>query len=191
MAYFKGRFSTRGLWVLFTSIAFPIHVWAIIMFFFDYDWIAQRTNAWDAVGVGAYALLIALVESTAVFLVTLVLSFLLPKRWTETQRTVLLGLLAFVVFLWGVLGQLYFLPDTRLPGILARFLEGSRHPFRITAGIFLLITGIMVVLPVYGVMCSRQFTASMNSIFERVAVLTSAYLVIDIAALVLVIGRNL
>jgi len=172
-------------------VAFPIHVWAMIMYFYDYAWIAQRTNAWDAVGVGAYALLVALVESIMVFLVVVLLSFLLPKRWTETQRTVLMGMLAFLVFLWGVLGQLYFLLDFRLSGILSGFLVTNPHPFRYVVGFFLVIVMVMIFLPVYGVFRSRKFTEGMNNLFERIALLTSVYLVVDFVGVVIVLVRNL
>ncbi len=81
------------------------------MVFYDFSWIAKRTTTWDAVGVGAYALVIALIESLALFIISVFLSFLLPKKWSETQRIVLMGSLGILISLWGILGQLYFIVD--------------------------------------------------------------------------------
>lgn len=190
-SFLKHRFSARGLWLLFLVIAFPIHVWAFIMFFYDFDWIARRTIPWDAVSVGAYALVIALVESLAIFLAAVLLSFLLPRRWSETQRLVLIGSLAVLVSLWGILGQLYFVLDLSVPPVLMRVMAGNAHPFRIVYGAFLVVAVLSILLPVYGVMRSEKFTAGMRGIFERLALLTSFYLVLDVVGLFIVIGRNL
>lgn len=187
----KQRFTRQGLWNLFLVVAFPIHIWAFFMYFEDFAWIAERTNAWDAVGVGAYALLLALVESAFVFLCAVVLSLLLPRSWPEAKRNVLLGWLVWVTALWGILGQLYFLAGTPTPAWIYNIFYGQTHPARIAYGFFFLVAAITVFLPVYGVLKSEKFVRVSQVIFERVAVLAILYLVLDLIGLVVVIIRNL
>jgi hypothetical protein len=184
------RFSRQGLWNLFLVVAFPIHVWAFFMYFEDFAWIAQRTNAWDAAGVGAYALMVAFVESLVVFASAIAFSFLLPGRWTEARRNVLLGWLVWVTAIWGILGQLYFLAGARAPSWVYNFFYGQSHPARIAYGILLLLAVFTVLLPVYGVVKSEKFRRVSQTIFERVALLMMLYLVLDFLGLVMVIIRN-
>src|SRR3972149_6026554 len=48
------QYSKKGLWTLFLMCAFPLHVWAFILSFMDFSWVAERTNTWDALGVISY-----------------------------------------------------------------------------------------------------------------------------------------
>ncbi len=186
----KQRFSRQGLWNLFLVVAFPIHIWAFFMYFEDFAWIAERTNAWDAVGVGAYALLLAFVESVFVFLCAVVLSLLLPRSWPEAKRNVLLGWLVWVTALWGIFGQLYFLAGTPTPAWIYTIFSGQAHPARIAYGIFLLIAVTTIILPVYGVLKSEKFTRASQAVFERLGILTTLYLALDFIGLVIIVVRN-
>ena len=185
------RFSRRGLWTLFLVVAFPIHIWAFLMFFLDYAWIASRSNAWDALGVGAYGLFFALLESVVIFLCAILASFLLPGRWPESKRIALVGWLVWVTAFWGILGQLHFLVDPPVPGLIYSLLSGQAHPFRIVFVLWLIAALATILLPVYGVLRSDKFIQITGSIFERVSILMMLYLVLDIAGLVLIIVRNI
>ena len=190
MNYFTGRFSKSGLWTLFLVVAFPIHVWALILIFRDISWVTERTNLWDAIGVAAYGLLIAFVESVFVFLVAVLLSFLLPKRWSEQKRVVLIGLLFWVVAAWGILAQLYFILEAQLPDWVIQTMTSYPHPVRLLYGVILVLVVPTVLLPVLAVIKWEKFTKGMWDIFERVATLGVLFLVLDFAALVIVIIRN-
>ena len=161
------------------------------MYFADFAWIAERTNAWDAIGVGAYALLFAFVESVFVFLCAVVLSLLLPRSWPEIKRNVLLGWLVWITAIWGILGQLYFLADQPTPSWVYNLFYGLAHPARIAYGIFFLIAAITVFLPVYAVLKSEKFTRASQAVFERLGVLTTLYLFLDFIGLVIIVVRNI
>ena len=96
MAIFN-RYSKSGLWLLFLTTAFPIHLWTIILVLRDFAWVTERTNAWDAVGVAAYGMVFAFIESLFVFIIVVLLGLLLPKQWDERKRLSFLGLLIFTV----------------------------------------------------------------------------------------------
>lgn len=78
--WLKQYYSKQEVWTLFLISAFPIHVWTYILFFWDFSWIEERSGTWNAIGVGAYALVIALIESVFVLLVALVLGFFYTKN---------------------------------------------------------------------------------------------------------------
>ena len=109
------RYSKNGRWLLFSGVAFPIHVWALILIFRDFSWVAERTNSWDAIGVGSYGLMIAAIESVVVFLILLLLGLLVSKKWDEKQRISLLGFIILMVSVWMILGQLFYLTEYSLP----------------------------------------------------------------------------
>ena len=190
MAIFN-RYSRSGLWLLFLTAAFPIHLWTIILVIRDFSWVAERTNTWDAVGVAAYGLLFAFVESVFVFAIVVLLGFMLPKQWDETKRIACLSLLIFIVALWAILGQLHFLLGVSIPPAIIRFFAASGHPLRwLYASLFVLVSST-VILPIYIFIRSDRFYHSIFSFVERIAVLSAMYLVFDGISLIIIITRNL
>lgn len=190
MAIFN-RYSRSGLWLLFLSIAFPIHLWTIILVFRDFSWVAERTNAWDAVGVAAYGMIFAFIESVFVFAIIVLVGFVLPKQWDENKRIAFLSLLVFLVALWAIIGQLYFMLNIDLPSGLIMFLVRSGHPLRwIYAGLFILVS-LTVIFPVYLFIRSEGVYRSIYNFIDRLAVLSAIYLVFDGISLVVILARNL
>ena len=190
MAIFK-RYSKSGLWLLFLTTAFPIHLWTIILVLRDFAWVAERTNAWDAVGVAAYGMVFAFIESLFVFAVVVLLGFLLSIQRDEGWRVAFLGLLIFIVALWAILGQLFFLLGFGIPSQIIQFLAASSHPLRILyAGLVGLVT-TSVIVPVYFYIRSDRVSRSIHNIIERLSVLSAIYLVFDGISLIIIIIRNL
>src|SRR5512146_2668540 len=81
LAWITRRYSRPGLWSLFVMCAFPQHAWAFVLALRDVSWVADRTNAWDAVGVVSYGLLFALLESLLLFGVMVLLGYLVSGSW--------------------------------------------------------------------------------------------------------------
>jgi hypothetical protein len=185
------RYSRSGLWLLFLTTAFPIHLWTIILVIRDFSWVAERTDAWDAVGVAAYGMVFAFVESVVVFIIIALLGLLLPKQWDERKRIAFLGMLVLIVALWAILGQLHFLLGINLPPGITRFLALSGHPLRwLYAGLLVLVS-FTVIVPVYIFIRSEGVSGSIYNFLERLAVLSAIYLVFDVIGLIIVIIRNL
>jgi len=179
------------LWLLFSAAAFLIHVWALILIFQDLSWVAERNNMWDAIGVGAYGLLIALIESLLVFLVIALCGFLVSTKWNEAQRVSLMGSLVFIVLLWTILGQLYFLLEYTFPAAWIQTLASTAHPVRVLYTIALLVVTPTVFLPVYGQLNSVKLNQFTYEFFDRISLLVMLYLVIDILSVIIVFIRNL
>jgi hypothetical protein len=186
-----GWYTKRGLWSLFLVSAFPIHLWAIILILNDFAWVADRTDVWDAIGVGAYGLLYAFIESVIVFLMVVLVGFLLPKSWQEGKKIALLSVLYLVTALWAIAGQLYFLLEMQPSLGLVQFLIESGHPLRIMYGSALPIIGLTVALPTLWVITSERSVQVVQAVTERFSLLTIFYLFFDLVALVIVIVRNL
>lgn len=188
---FANRYSRPGLWSLFLICAFPLHVWTIILFLRDVSWLSERTNLWDAIGVGAYGLLYAFVESVLVFVVVALLGlFLTPRHWAVEKRISFLSLLVLILSVWGMIAQLLFLwkvfPPDWVVGLLIRW-------GRPLMGLYLISLSFVVpsvVLPVYLFLRSEGMTRSIREFNERLAPLMTAYLVLDLAGLIIVIIRN-
>ena len=190
MAIFN-RYSRSGLWLLFLSTAFPIHLWTIILVLRDFSWVAERTNAWDAVGVAAYGMIFAFIETIFVFAIIVLVGFFLPKQWEENKRIAFLSMIVFLVALWAIIGQLYFMLAIDLPSGLMMFFVRSGHPLRwIYAGLFVLFS-LTVIVPVYFFIRSEKMYRSIFNFIDRLAVLSAIYLVFDGISLVVTLVRNL
>ena len=103
-------YSKQEVWTLvFLSVPSHFMFGRYILFFWDFSWIEERSGTWNAIGVGAYALVIALLESVIVLLVALLLGFLIPKVWSPKVRGNVLALIILLISFWAILGQLYFI----------------------------------------------------------------------------------
>jgi len=185
------RYSKQGLRSLFLICAFPFHLWTLILVFRDISWVTERTNAWDAVGVASYAMLFALLESIAVFLVAVLIGFVTPKQWGVDRRIAFLSLIVLILALWGMISQLLFLWNINLPLPTLQFLARAKHPLW-----FLYIGNLSVVipsvfLPVYFFLRTDKVFLFMQELIERLSVLTMLYLFFDLIALIVVIIRNI
>lgn len=185
------HYSRKGLWSLFLIVAFPIHVWTFILYFRDISWITERTNSWNAIGVGAYALLFALFESLVVFLVLFLFGLLLPRRWPEEKRIALLGVLFLLAALAAILGQLYYLMGSDFQEKIYKLLAVTNHPVRVFYLLILIPLIAIVVVLSYFILKSNKAAHSALEFFDRLSLLTSLYLVFDVVGIFIVIIRNI
>jgi len=184
------RYSKQGLWSLFLTCAFPLHVWTIILAFRDFSWVSERTNSWDAVGVASYGLIFAFVESLVVFLAAILLGFLISKKWSEDRRIALIGILVFVTSLWAMVSYLYFMLGWSVPGEAILFMAGLAHPLRFLYAVILFLVGITISIPAYFTLQSDKFLQGVQGLFGRLSLLTLFYLFFDFAGLVIIVIRN-
>lgn len=190
MKIINSYFNKGDIFKLFLVCAFPIHVWSIIMFLRDFDWISERTNSWDAIGVGGYALLLALLESFIVFVLLFILSFLVHKIWQPDTRLAIMSVLMFVISLWAIFTQGFFLLGGMVPNSIYQFLVDSGHPFRYIYGTMWTITIITVAVPVFLLLRSEKLVRWVLAVIERIILLSGLYLVFDFIGIVIVVVRN-
>lgn len=185
------RYTKAGLWQLFVAAATPLHLWAIILILMDISWVAERTNYWDAVGVAAYGLMFALLESLLIWGVLVLLGFILPKAWPESKRITLLGILIVSTTLWAILGQLYFLLELSVPSGLISFLAAQAHPLWFLYGGLLFIVSLTIFPVAYFAVFSEKFQRGFIGLIERLSTLMGLYIFLDVAGILIVLIRNL
>ncbi len=184
-------YSRQGLWFLFLMCALPLHAWTMILAFRDLSWLTDRTNAWDAVGAMSYGLLFALVESLLLFLLAAALGVLVSRRLEPDGRLGVLTLVVLILSLWAMVDQLFFLMHLRVPGAIINFLIQAGHPLRVLDAGLAVILAATIGIPVLLILRSQRARRFVKAMIERLSVLATFYLLFDVAALVIVIVRNL
>ncbi len=184
-------YSRQGLWSLFLISALPLHIWTFILTFNDFSWVTERTDSWDAVGVMAYGLIFALVESLVIFFAFAILGLLISKKWGKKRRIALLSILVTIVSLWAIAGHIYFFRESSMPPQVIAFFVGFDHPLRVLYSVALLIVVPTILIPTYFVLASDKFFRFVEESVERLSTLMILYLVVDIAAGVILLIRNI
>jgi hypothetical protein len=184
------NFNRGDLFKLFLIVAFPLHVWTILMALRDVGWVAEGRTFGGAVGFSAYVLVLTLIESLFIFGLILLLGLLVSKQWSKDQRLVTLGLIAMILAGWSIIEQiiLVLLYDRMVSG-LSRFTILGTTPL---VGFILL--GVIVLVsfafPIYQVLRSTRVAQSLANIFDRLSLLSGFYLFFDAIAIVILIVRN-
>ena len=65
------------------------------------------------------------------------------------------------------------------------------HPLRMMYAICFIIVTLTVFLPLWALLKSQKFTNTFHEIIERIALLVTLYLVMDIGSVVIILIRNL
>jgi hypothetical protein len=190
-SWMRRHYTRQGLWSLFLMCALPLHAWTMLLAFRDLSWVTDRTNAWDAVGVLSYGLVFALVESVLLFVVMGLLGYLVSERWEAERRMGVLSVVVLVLSLWAMVGQLFFLLNVRVPGAVIGFLVRVPHPLRVLYLVIPAIVAATYLIPVGLVLRTQRGLRWVGGLIERLSLLALFYLVFDVAALVIVVVRNL
>jgi hypothetical protein len=190
----KKRFSKQDLIKLFLVIAFPIHAWSILLVLNDAKWVAERTNSWDVIGYGSYALVVAFGESVLVFLIALLLSLITPKNWGSVKLVVVLCYLSLISATWAILKQaFYFIPISKMDYFFAYFYYHKNYkaaPYLLVVGLaVLVITSVLV--PVLLFVRNENILKTTMNLFERLTVLSAFYIFLDVLGLFIIIYRNI
>ena len=189
--FITSRYSRQGLWSLFLISAFPIHLWTLILAFRDISWVTERTNVWDGIGVVAYGMLVAFLESVVIFLVLALLGLLTPRQWESDRRVAFLSFLILITSVWAMISQLLYLWNISLPAWAIDFLRQSHHPVRIVYGTILAVVTPTVLLPAYSFLLTKRAVTVMQDLIERFSLLAMFYLLLDLLGVFIIVIRNL
>ena len=178
MATFSNRFGSRQeLAYIFAVCIIPVHVWLIINVLREVPAWILRLTTWDLVGVLAYSLVFALVESTLVFLGVLLLGIIIPVRFIRGKAIALSTVLLFLTSTW--FGFLHYNNQ-----IIER---RQVIPFVLWG-----ISYVLVLLIAYFLIQRKQkLEALLNDFVKRLAVLSFIYFLMDIVSIVIIGIRNL
>lgn len=184
-------YSKHGLWSIFLMCAFPLHFWTLLLAFRDISWLTERSNLWDAIGVLAYGLVFTFVESLLVFLIVALLGLLISTKWEESRRIALLSMLMFILSLWAMYGQAYFVWNMSPSEQVLKLMAQSGHPYRVLFGITLIEAVLTVAFPAFLILRWEKFFHFVLEGINRISLLASFYLVLDLIGLVIVVIRNI
>lgn len=188
--FFKNLYTPKSLSQLFMLYVFPLHVWVFLMAFRDFGWVAERTVVWDAIGLVSYSLVFALLETLLFFVFMLLLGLLILPKWGMEKKTNLLGTLGFYILTCSILAQAFFLLDSPIPGSVIDYLVQSAHPLRILWGVTFLMVGGLAFLFTILILRFENVNKSLMSVFERINLLSTLYLVFDLIGIVIIVVRN-
>ncbi len=179
------------LWNIFVAAAFPLHIWAIIIFLRDIPWVAERTNTWDSIGVAGYGMVFSLVESLVIWLVLLIIGSLFLRNWPSNKRASLLCALILVTMIGAVFGQLLSLFELPISTEIETFLIARRNPMWFIYGGMIIIVAPIVLLSAYLAVYSERFQTGLLATLDRITPLMALYLFLDISGLITIIIRNI
>ena len=189
--YLRLLYTKGDLFRLFLVSAFFQHAWALFLSFRDFDWVAERTNSWDAVGNISYALFWSFFDSLLLFIFILILSIFVHKVFSIKIRFTIMSLIALFTSIWFIFDQTFYLLGGKLPDSIIKSLSNSEHPYRILFGVILILVVTSYLIPIYFIIRSEKFTNAMNSLLERIILLSGLYLFLDIVGLGIIIYRNM
>lgn len=188
--FLRRAYTGKSLLQLFLVCVFPIHIWSLLMGFRDFSWVALRTNTWDALGLMAYSLVFAFLESTGVFLILVILGFFFPDRISIETKLAFLGTIFMVIAIWAILGQIYSGLRYPLPVWLANLLVQTQHPFRFFWLTIFALTLVSVTLPLLLIAKRDKFKSIVLEVFERISTVSFLYIFFDLISVVIITIRN-
>lgn len=177
---------------LFLVVSFPIHLWTIFLFLRDFSWLADQRSSWDALGVGAYSMIIAFLDSLFVFIFCILLNFMLPNRWKEDRRLSMIILFYYVVVVWAVLVRILRYHIGQYPGVIERLFLDTAHPLRyifFAIGIMAVFALLMIAGVISAHLNQSKLIARLHTFYDRIMVLAVFYLLLDVAGLVVLFVR--
>lgn len=187
-------FAAKELYQLFCAVLFPIHVWAFYQVFQDVEWISRRTSPWDSLGVGGYTLSFALFESLLVFLAVLLISQLIPRKWDTAKRLSIAAALYFMTVIWAILIQVEAIVETTIRASIAKFLVSTGRPIWYGAWVLMALAVVLYLIiaaPTWVIIRKEKASRVFAGFLDKLAVLSSLYLVMDATGVLLVIYRNI
>jgi hypothetical protein len=177
LAIFRQRLpSRREITLVFAACVFPVHVWTIINVLREVPAWVLRLSAWELFGVVSYALLVALLEGLLLSVGLVALGTLLPRSLLGDGFVAQATMVVLLTSIWAVVAHRNT-EVIRLWGLRQFALAGMVYSISIGLG--------------YGLIrCFERLRSVLNSIVERLSVLSFVYVFADLLAVAVVIVRN-
>jgi len=184
----------KELFHVFLIIAFPIHTWSILQVLSNFEWVAERTTVWDAVGFTAYALSFALFESI-LFLVLLSPVYLLLRKNNKADIVLaVIGSVFMIVAIWEMIYQINSNNSNFIETTIDQIVSRYKLQYRYKAGLVLSVAVFITTsigLPTFLIVKYDKLKSILIKLFERIELLSYFYLALDLLSIVIVVNRNL
>jgi len=179
LAIFKDRFTSWSQVItLYVACALPIFLWTVPhTLVYVSQWLLRLT-LWDTIGVIAYLLANAVVESLLAFLVVLLLVLVIPKRFYQPSLIALVAVFAALTT-----SLVVFLNVTQEGAII----DGSLTMTYLALAVYLVLLGLAYL----GLRRSERVGRWIGQLIDRLVPLVLIYVFIGVLAVALVVARNL
>lgn len=173
----KRLISRDDLVVVFAVSVFVIHVWAIYNLLKEIPAWILRLSYWELAGVISYSLLFALVESVIVLIFLIILAAILPARVFRDKFVAISTVFVFLAAVWIIPVRIY---------------ENTIRSWGAVGMLGVLsLAAISFASSYLVVMKSQKIEQFINTLMQRVTLLAYIYVFIDVAAVIIVLSRNI
>lgn len=172
----------REVLLLYSACAFPLHTWALLMFFHELPAFLAQISVWEALAVLAYVLAMALIETLLTVGVLVIVAVALPQRVFKDRRPSLVALGFLVTFVWTI-------PVHFQNAILDRLTWNMGIYYRVVAAWVVSYLGVLIGLSIR-LYRREDFIRQLSSFQDRLIPLALFYVPIDLLCIVVVILRN-
>jgi hypothetical protein len=182
--FLRGRFpSARETYLLFAACTFPVHIWALLNLFRKVPAYILRLSAQELVGVSAYTLAFALLESLILLIFLIALSATLPSKYFRDRFVAQGAILVLLISSW-------LIPVHYQRSILVAL---GVNPTQFLALIFLWVISFAILLSAlsYLIRRSSAVESTIVKFVDRLTVLAGLYLLLDVTSVFTIIIRNL
>ena len=181
MVTFRRRLASKNeYFLLFLVTAFPVHVWAILGFLHTVPSLLLEMNAIQIMSVAAYVIALAFMESSLIFAILFLVSLVLPERFFSSK---LIPVGTIWIFFVSIIAASVHLYKTWWPGVI-QFVQ--------QAGLWVMVAWIAIgLLAWYGVSQNQKVEKVIQSVAEKLSLLSLIYLCADILGLFVILVRNL
>lgn len=184
----------KELLSLFLIIVFPIHTWSIIHVFYNFNWIAERTIVWDAIGYSAYSLSFALLESTLFFIIISPIFFLLRKNRGSDMAKAIIGPVFLITAVWEMVNRLNVYNSHVIEKLIFQFglNLNLRYRYKVLILIFTItafVAGTIGVFPFLIIKYNKIKTTAID-LQQRLEFLSYLFLTLDLISISIIIIRN-
>jgi hypothetical protein len=181
LSLIKRYFPTwQQVFPVFLTILFPVTFWSVLNFSRELPSYLMRMKIWEIVGVFAYTQVFAFLESSLLLLSLIIIAELLPYPLFLKHFTTQAALISILATLWII--PLHY--KTQILTIFPKF-ENS-WASGIWLGIFVaLVVGLSFLLSRY-----KRLERAFDTFIDKLTVVSSLYLIVDISSLLIVLIRN-
>lgn len=182
LAALKSRFpSARDTARVFALCVVPIYSWSILLYLSRVPGWLYYESVWDVIGILAYSLVFAALESGALLLVPLLLSVILPKTIMRDRFAVYGSAFALLILGCALFGQALIVPFHN--ALTQRYPQAR-------------ILGRLAFLPALVIFCvlpwrNERLAKAIASVAERMVPLMKDFMLATLVAAVIVVIRNL
>ena len=177
-----GRFPPPiDLKLAFLVSAFPAAVWSWIIFIYDLPSFLRSLRVSQIISIFAYVQVVSLIESILLFALVTLLAVLLPRRLFLSNYISQVFLLVFTLAFWAIGIHLYHEQVA-----MGRFTNNPALPYYWTAVWFVVFFALSILARF-----SSRLNAFLLAVVDRLAFVSSVYLVFALVSVPVVIFRNL